>query len=146
MQKISSFTDSAILFEDHIIQQPICKMLTFAKLRHSQNQQLVRYAKRYVLFARVCYLIFWVLYEKFSSGKSKNEKKLHETFVLLKKLYSKTVLRKMVDIICYYCFYSYCCCSCYHYYHSSVNARRFHLNWKSVSLSNFWRPIATQKK
>ena len=103
-------------------------MVTFAKLRHSQNQQLVRYAKTYVLFAGVCYLIFWLQYAKFSSGKCKNEKKLHEPFVFLNKLYSKTALRKILNIICYHSYYNYCCCYFY-YYHSLVNAPRFYPNF-----------------
>ena len=31
-------------------------MVTFVKLRHSEGLQLASYAKRYVLFAGVCYL------------------------------------------------------------------------------------------
>ena len=49
-------TDTANLFADYIIQQLICRMVTFDKLRHSENPQLA--------FAAVCYLNILVALHK----------------------------------------------------------------------------------
>ena len=49
----------------------ICRIATFAKFRYSENLQLARYRKRYVLFAGVCYLNIMVALYKISFWKKK---------------------------------------------------------------------------
>ena len=54
----------------------ICRIATFAIFRYSENLQLARYTKRYVLFAGVCgFNILVALYEISPWKKKKKQKK-----------------------------------------------------------------------